>query len=249
MQLSSSSCFPHSSVSKSSAYNAGDLVQSLGQEDTLEKEVATHSSILAWRIPWTEEPGRLLSMGSQESDNDLATKPPPPPCRWISSRCYSHIWNIHNWTVFSQLMVLRTAVNLKATLISWGNFRTENQSRDVTRPYACTHAKSLQLCPTLCDPVDCSLLGSSVHRISQARYWSRLPFSPPGDLPHPGNKPTSSALARGFFITSTTWEVPHVLIISAKGNNQTKLSLATGLPPSHHVLAGRQKTLSCCPLM
>ena len=41
-------------------------VQSLGQEDPLEKEMATHSSILAWRIPWTKEPGRLQSMGSQE---------------------------------------------------------------------------------------------------------------------------------------------------------------------------------------
>ena len=40
-------------------------VQSLGQEDPLEKEMATHSSILAWEIPWTEEPGRLQSMGSQ----------------------------------------------------------------------------------------------------------------------------------------------------------------------------------------
>ena len=43
-------------------------VQSLGQEDSLEKEMATHSSILAWRIPWTKEPGRLQSMRSQESD-------------------------------------------------------------------------------------------------------------------------------------------------------------------------------------
>ena len=40
-------------------------VQSLGQEDALEKEMATHSSILAWRIPWKEEPGRLQSMGLQ----------------------------------------------------------------------------------------------------------------------------------------------------------------------------------------
>ena len=40
-------------------------VRSLGQEDPLEKEMATHSSILAWKIPWTEEPGRLQSMGSQ----------------------------------------------------------------------------------------------------------------------------------------------------------------------------------------
>ena len=40
-------------------------VQSLGGEDPLEKEMATHSNILAWRIPWTEEPGGLQSMGSQ----------------------------------------------------------------------------------------------------------------------------------------------------------------------------------------
>ena len=40
-------------------------VRSLGQEDLLEKEMATHSSIHAWKIPWTEEPGRLQLMGSQ----------------------------------------------------------------------------------------------------------------------------------------------------------------------------------------
>ena len=43
-------------------------VLSLGREDPLEKEVATHSSILAWEIPWTEEPGELQFMGSQELD-------------------------------------------------------------------------------------------------------------------------------------------------------------------------------------
>ena len=43
-------------------------VQYPGQEDPLEKEMAAHSSILAWRIPWTEEPGRLQSKGSQELD-------------------------------------------------------------------------------------------------------------------------------------------------------------------------------------
>ena len=42
--------------------------RSLAQEDPLEKAMATHSSILAWEIPWTEEPGRLQSMGSQELD-------------------------------------------------------------------------------------------------------------------------------------------------------------------------------------
>ena len=45
-------------------------VQSLGQEDPLEKEMATHSSTLAWKIPWTEEPGGLQSMGSQRVGHD-----------------------------------------------------------------------------------------------------------------------------------------------------------------------------------
>ena len=45
-------------------------IQSLGQEDTLEKEMATHSSILAWKIPWMEEPGRLQSMGLQRVGHD-----------------------------------------------------------------------------------------------------------------------------------------------------------------------------------
>ena len=45
-------------------------VQSLGREDPLEKEMATHSSILAWRIPWTEEPGGLQSMESQRVRHD-----------------------------------------------------------------------------------------------------------------------------------------------------------------------------------
>ena len=44
------------------------LFQSLGREDPLEKEMAAHPSVLAWRIPWTEEPGGLQSMGRKESD-------------------------------------------------------------------------------------------------------------------------------------------------------------------------------------
>ena len=48
-------------------------VQSLGWEDPPEKEMAAHSSILAWKIPWMAEPGRLLSMGSQRVGHDWAT--------------------------------------------------------------------------------------------------------------------------------------------------------------------------------
>ena len=54
-------------------------VQSLGQEDPLEEEMATHSSILAWRIPWTKEPGGLLSMGLKRAGHNSVTKPPLPP--------------------------------------------------------------------------------------------------------------------------------------------------------------------------
>ena len=67
-------------------------VRSLGQEDPLEKEIATHSSTLAWRIPWREEPGRLQSMGSQRVGHDWATSlhftslhfftPEPPGKTW-----------------------------------------------------------------------------------------------------------------------------------------------------------------------
>ena len=59
--------FPGGSVVKNLPAMQQTQVLSLGQEDPLEKGMATHSSILAWRIPWTEEPGRLQSMGSQKS--------------------------------------------------------------------------------------------------------------------------------------------------------------------------------------
>ena len=52
-------------------------VQFLGLEDPLEKEMATPSSTLAWRIPWIEEPGKLHSMGVTRVRHDLVTKPPP----------------------------------------------------------------------------------------------------------------------------------------------------------------------------
>ena len=63
---------------------------------------------------------------------------------------------------------------------------------------------SMTLCPTLCDSMDHSLPGSSVHGILQARILEGLPFSPPGDLLDPGIKPLSPALAGGFFTTSAT---------------------------------------------
>ena len=72
-------------------------------------------------------------------------------------------------------------------------------------------AKSLQLCLTLCDPMDCSHSDSSVHGILQQEYWSGLPCPPPGDFPDAGIDPmslTSPALAGKFFTTFVTQEAP-----------------------------------------
>ena len=64
---------PGGSDGKESACNAGDPGSTLGQENPLEEEMATHFSILAWEIPWTEEPGRLQSTQSQRGEHDWTT--------------------------------------------------------------------------------------------------------------------------------------------------------------------------------
>ena len=80
--------FPGGSDGKASACNAGDWVQSLGWEDPLENEMACHSSILAWKISWTEEPGWLQSMGLQRVGHDWATE-----MNWTD---LIHPWNHHH---------------------------------------------------------------------------------------------------------------------------------------------------------
>ena len=75
----------------------------------------------------------------------------------------------------------------------------------------CVCAELLQPCLTLCDPVDCRPPGPSAHGILQTRILEWVAKPPPGDLPHPGIKPTflmSPALTGGFFTTSATWKVP-----------------------------------------
>ena len=66
--------FPGGSVVKNLPANAGDMGTIPGQEDPLEKEMATHSSILAWEIPWREGAGRPWSIASQRVKHNLATK-------------------------------------------------------------------------------------------------------------------------------------------------------------------------------
>ena len=65
----------------------------------------------------------------------------------------------------------------------------------ITLLYVCSaHLLSSQLCPTICDPIDCSPPSSSVHGISRQEYCSGLPFPPPGDLPGPGIEPGSPTI-------------------------------------------------------
>ena len=103
--------------------------------------MATHSSILAWRIPWIEKPGGLWSIGLQS---------------------VGHSWTTNTFTFHPCSVKLKVLV--------------------------------AQSYPTLSDPMDCTLPGSSVHGILQQEHWSGLPFPSPRDLPDPGMEPRSPAL-------------------------------------------------------
>ena len=129
-------------------------VQSLGQEDSLEKEMVTHSSILAWRIPWTEKPGRLQSIGSQRVGHD-----------WVTSftylLTYSHIWLV---VIYWRLQLCTLRLIFLFSCFSFyfvETFQPDSLFFISYSPqipnfvsYVCC-AKSLQSCPTLCDPMDC----------------------------------------------------------------------------------------------
>ena len=103
-----------------------------------------------------------------------------------------------------------------------------------------------QSCPTLCDPMDCSLFGSSVHGFSRQEYWSGLPFLPPGDLPNPGIEPASPespALAGRFFAT----EPPGcIYFISCKNNaHEGKYLVDSAMTPGVRFLY--EDLLTQCP--
>ena len=96
--------FPGGSVVKNLPANAGATgeVQSLGRGDPLEEEMATQSSILAWKIPWTEEPGGLQSMGSQRVEQDLAAEQACTHVSWGDSG-KSDLWTLDAKNSFYKL--------------------------------------------------------------------------------------------------------------------------------------------------
>ena len=152
-------------------------VQTLGGEDFLEKEMATHSSTLAWKIPWIEEPHRLQSMGLQKVGREY---PLPVDIIWPSAqtRTMGNITNsiliplsvhpIIDWVFLLYFLNISLIflIYLHCFIIDscyWSLplFPSWPILCDILISflYRCYESESevAQLCPTLCDPMDCSL--------------------------------------------------------------------------------------------
>ena len=146
-------------------------VRSLGWEDSLEKEMATHSSVLAWRIPWTEEPGRLQAFGLKSRTR-------------LSDFHFTAHFRITRRKIIHVIFFYRTSSS-----------RTWQGARDIVNPCGCTRlVMSLFATPwTIAHHVSLSMI------FPRQEYWSGLPLSSPGDLPNPGIEPGSPALEADAF--------------------------------------------------
>ena len=179
-------------------------VRSLGREDPLEKEMAVHSSILAWRIPWTEKPSRLQSTGSQRVRHNWATSPSPypisvltlsspslkhhahffmgnTPCQVCRVRVAAAFDNISQWSWFLDLFVdLYVCLYIYRLFKKWLSmdyvYIFTSIFYDLSFPLKVLVTQS---CPAFCDPIIYSPPDSSVHGILQARIleWVAMPSS------------------------------------------------------------------------
>ena len=141
-------------------------VRSLGWEDPLEKGMATHSSTLAWKIPWMEEPGRLQSVGSQRVRHDWATSLPD-----LKSRTWTEV---NSMDLVSELTTPRAReFSGKSCSAVWWKLVL------LSLCWVCVHtyvrAASLESPHTPWYPMDFSLPGCSIHGILQAKIleWVR----------------------------------------------------------------------------
>ena len=139
--------------------------------------MAIHSSILARRIPWTEEPGGSQSMGSQRVRHDLVTEQ-----QQQQERCRVILYKL--WTSFG---ILTRQRSLEATL--WLKSLHATSTPATVKPLCVHECQATKSCPTLCDSMDCDPPGSSVHGILQARILGWIAMSPPEELPTQGSNP------------------------------------------------------------
>ena len=160
-------------------------VRSLGWEDPLEKEMVTHSSILAWKIPWTEKSGRLQSMGSQRVGHDWATS----LHIWNKCKFEIYIWNSSDSTEHTHVLPVQGP-----KLDSWsGNCSHMRHLR------AESEREVAQSCLHLYNPGDSRLPGFSVHGILQARIPEQAAISFSGGSSRPRDWTRVSHIAGGRF--------------------------------------------------
>ena len=169
-------------------------VWSLGQEDPLEEEMTTHSYILAWKIPWTEEPGRLQSprLQSQTWLND-----------WIPARAHPHTHtHTHTHTHRGMSVPEHTCTQVLSRQFDQVDSYPDTSSfkRFLVLVILLPYLRKL-LCLTLCNPMDCSPPGSSAYGISQARLPKWVPISFSRGSSWSKYWTQVSCLAGGFFTT------------------------------------------------
>ena len=154
-------------------------VQSLGQEDPLEKEMATHSSILAWKILRTEERRRVQSMGSQRVGHDWATSLSQHSLASIfrnhfSRRNCSHLFSFFFFfLVFTSFIYWILITDLVLNKLCWRNDYIKNLVLHESESVSCLVVSDSY------DLVDCGPQGSSVHGVFQTRILEGvvIPFS------------------------------------------------------------------------
>ena len=179
-------------------------VWALGWEDPPEKEMATHSSTIAWKIPWTEEPGRLQSMGLQRVRHDWVTS------LSLSGRYYKCQNNHQIKTHMTQKLELSEmkSKRIMITMLKTSKGTFFLHPSDV-------YVRGFLLYPTLCNPIDCSLPGFSVHGIIQAIVleWIAISFSRGSSQPRARTR-VSHIVDRLFTIWATR-EVNDISVLSA----------------------------------
>ena len=146
-------------------------VQSLSQEDPLEKEMATHSTILAWEIPWTEEPGRLYSMRLQRVRHNLKTK---QQHSHLGAQNHWRLWHFLFIDMVRDIFIICGEVYFLFNIVHWMFVLSHSVMSNSLQRHGLQPARFL--CPW---------------GFSRQEYWSMLPCSSPGGLPDPGIESTS----------------------------------------------------------